>query len=133
MLFQDQKRMVLQPEEVGEKGFLESHFPTFRIDSSGKDMRRTGFEGPDWRQKAKTRSALGQKNHTILEEINEQIPDTPRGSAHKKKYIDRTLVLKQECHPGKRHFCHKKKYLDYPGLETSATPANDNSCHKKSI
>ncbi|GFW15511.1 hypothetical protein TNCV_4656511 [Trichonephila clavipes] len=39
-------------EEVGEKGFLESGSPTFRIDSSGKDMRRTGFEGPDWRQTA---------------------------------------------------------------------------------
>ncbi|GFW95435.1 hypothetical protein TNCV_1721371 [Trichonephila clavipes] len=48
----DQKRMVLLPEEVGEKGFLESRSPTFRIDSSGKGMRRTGFEGPDWRQKA---------------------------------------------------------------------------------
>ncbi|GFT57848.1 hypothetical protein TNCV_4865731 [Trichonephila clavipes] len=52
MLFQDQKRMVLLPEEVGEKGFLESRSPTFRIDSSGKDMRRTGFEGSDWRQRA---------------------------------------------------------------------------------
>ncbi|GFU65972.1 hypothetical protein TNCV_3458361 [Trichonephila clavipes] len=30
----DQKRMVLLPEEVGEKGFLESHSPTFQIDSS---------------------------------------------------------------------------------------------------
>ncbi|GFW32284.1 uncharacterized protein TNCV_674431 [Trichonephila clavipes] len=39
-------------EEVGEKGFLESGSPTFRIDSSGKDMRRTGFEGPAWRQRA---------------------------------------------------------------------------------
>ncbi|GFU35557.1 hypothetical protein TNCV_4875691 [Trichonephila clavipes] len=39
-------------EEVGEKGYLESGSPTFRIDSSGKDMRRTGFEGPDWREKA---------------------------------------------------------------------------------
>ncbi|GFS53772.1 hypothetical protein TNCV_731551 [Trichonephila clavipes] len=48
----NQKRMVWLPEGVGEKGFLESHSPTFRIDSSGKDMRRTGFEGPDWRQKA---------------------------------------------------------------------------------
>ncbi|GFV21909.1 uncharacterized protein TNCV_4525961 [Trichonephila clavipes] len=47
-----QQRMVLLPEEVGEKGFLESRSPTFRIDSSGKDMRRTDFEGPDWRQKA---------------------------------------------------------------------------------
>ncbi|GFT46402.1 hypothetical protein TNCV_2299121 [Trichonephila clavipes] len=44
--------MLLLPEEVGEKGFLESRFPTFRIDSSRKDMRRTGFEDPDWRQKA---------------------------------------------------------------------------------
>ncbi|GFS60698.1 hypothetical protein TNCV_5074011 [Trichonephila clavipes] len=52
MLFQDQKRMVSLSEEVGEKGFLESRSPTFRIDSSGKDKRRTGFEGPDWRQKA---------------------------------------------------------------------------------
>ncbi|GFX08219.1 hypothetical protein TNCV_3267101 [Trichonephila clavipes] len=34
----------------GEKGFLESGSPTFRIDSSGKDMRRTGLEGPNWRQ-----------------------------------------------------------------------------------
>ncbi|GFT63014.1 uncharacterized protein TNCV_1607731 [Trichonephila clavipes] len=47
-----QKRIVLLPEEVGEKGFLEFRSPTFRIDSSGKGMRRTGFEGPDWRQKA---------------------------------------------------------------------------------
>ncbi|GFV55819.1 hypothetical protein TNCV_3321081 [Trichonephila clavipes] len=39
-------------EEVGEKGLLESRSPTFRIDSSGKDKRRTGFEGPDWRQTA---------------------------------------------------------------------------------
>ncbi|GFX10871.1 hypothetical protein TNCV_3196321 [Trichonephila clavipes] len=39
-------------KEMGEKGFLESVSPTFRIDSSGKDMRRTGFEGPDWREKA---------------------------------------------------------------------------------
>ncbi|GFT03218.1 retrovirus-related Pol polyprotein from transposon 17.6 [Trichonephila clavipes] len=46
-------------EEVGEKGFLESGPPTFRVDSSGKDMWKTGFEGPDWRQKAKTRSAYG--------------------------------------------------------------------------
>ncbi|GFX55190.1 uncharacterized protein TNCV_1156471 [Trichonephila clavipes] len=38
--------------EVGEKGLLESGSPTFRIDSSGKDMRRTGFEGPDWRRTA---------------------------------------------------------------------------------
>ncbi|GFS52282.1 hypothetical protein TNCV_4850111 [Trichonephila clavipes] len=52
MLFQNQKRMVLLPEEVGKQGFLESRSPTFRIDSSGKDMRRTGFEGPDWEQKA---------------------------------------------------------------------------------
>ncbi|GFV85192.1 uncharacterized protein TNCV_4172451 [Trichonephila clavipes] len=43
--------MVLLPEEVGEKGLLETHSPTFRIDSSRKDMRRTGFEGSDWRQK----------------------------------------------------------------------------------
>ncbi|GFV82609.1 hypothetical protein TNCV_1618381 [Trichonephila clavipes] len=48
----DRKRMVLLPEEVGEMGFLESRSPTFRIDPSGKDMRRTGFEDPDWRQKA---------------------------------------------------------------------------------
>ncbi|GFT62848.1 uncharacterized protein TNCV_1606741 [Trichonephila clavipes] len=47
-----QKRIVLLPEEVGEKGFLEFRSPTFRIDSSGKGMRRTGVEGPDWRQKA---------------------------------------------------------------------------------
>ncbi|GFT70189.1 retrovirus-related Pol polyprotein from transposon 412 [Trichonephila clavipes] len=40
-------------EEVGEKGLLESRSPTFRIDSSGKDMRRTGFEGPDWRRRHK--------------------------------------------------------------------------------
>ncbi|GFV19795.1 uncharacterized protein TNCV_480211 [Trichonephila clavipes] len=52
MLFQDQKRMVLLPEEVGEKGFLESRSSTFQIDSSGKGMRRTGFEDPDYRQKA---------------------------------------------------------------------------------
>ncbi|GFU49014.1 uncharacterized protein TNCV_2333081 [Trichonephila clavipes] len=51
-LVPDQKRMVLLPEEVGEKGFLESRSPTFRIDSSRKDMQRTGFGGPDWRQKA---------------------------------------------------------------------------------
>ncbi|GFW65100.1 hypothetical protein TNCV_393661 [Trichonephila clavipes] len=51
-LVKDQMRMVLLPEEVGEKGFLESHSPTIRIDSSGKDMRRTGFEGTDWRRKA---------------------------------------------------------------------------------
>ncbi|GFT25247.1 transposable element Tcb1 transposase [Trichonephila clavipes] len=40
-------------EEVGEKGLLESRSPTFRIDSSGKDMRRTGFEGPGWRRRHK--------------------------------------------------------------------------------
>ncbi|GFT55946.1 uncharacterized protein TNCV_2158141 [Trichonephila clavipes] len=34
-------------EEVGEKGLLESRSPTFRIDSSEKDMQRTGFEGPE--------------------------------------------------------------------------------------
>ncbi|GFV00397.1 retrovirus-related Pol polyprotein from transposon 17.6 [Trichonephila clavipes] len=34
-------------EEVGEKGLLESRSPTFRIDSSEKDMRRTGFEGSE--------------------------------------------------------------------------------------
>ncbi|GFT43130.1 hypothetical protein TNCV_5119831 [Trichonephila clavipes] len=39
-------------EEVGEKGLLESRSPTFRIDSSGKDKRRTDFEGSDWRQTA---------------------------------------------------------------------------------
>ncbi|GFX41629.1 hypothetical protein TNCV_3110251 [Trichonephila clavipes] len=43
--------MVLLPEGVGEKGFLESRSSTFRIDSSRKDMRRTGYEGPDWRQR----------------------------------------------------------------------------------
>ncbi|GFX08157.1 hypothetical protein TNCV_4783711 [Trichonephila clavipes] len=32
--------MVLLPEEVGEKGFLESRFPTFRIDSSRKGHAR---------------------------------------------------------------------------------------------
>ncbi|GFV82611.1 uncharacterized protein TNCV_1618401 [Trichonephila clavipes] len=48
----DRKRMVLLPEEVREMGFLESRSFTFRIDSSGKDMRNTGFEDPDWRQKA---------------------------------------------------------------------------------
>ncbi|GFW22391.1 hypothetical protein TNCV_1431431 [Trichonephila clavipes] len=52
MLFQDQKLMVLLPEEVGEKGFLESRSPTFRVDSSEKGIRRTGFKGLDWRQKA---------------------------------------------------------------------------------
>ncbi|GFT15618.1 hypothetical protein TNCV_4985531 [Trichonephila clavipes] len=31
----------------GEKGLLESRSPTFRIDSSEKDMRRTGLEGPE--------------------------------------------------------------------------------------
>ncbi|GFU33217.1 retrovirus-related Pol polyprotein from transposon 412 [Trichonephila clavipes] len=36
----DQKGMVLLPEEVGEKGFLESHSPTFRIDSSRKGHAR---------------------------------------------------------------------------------------------
>ncbi|GFX52326.1 hypothetical protein TNCV_5037531 [Trichonephila clavipes] len=36
--------MVWLPEGVGEKGFLESRSPTSRIDSSGKDMRRTGFD-----------------------------------------------------------------------------------------
>ncbi|GFU33216.1 retrovirus-related Pol polyprotein from transposon 297 [Trichonephila clavipes] len=36
----DQKRMVLLPEEVGEKGFLESRSPTFRIDSSRKGHAR---------------------------------------------------------------------------------------------
>ncbi|GFY29457.1 uncharacterized protein TNCV_2626281 [Trichonephila clavipes] len=34
-------------EEVGEKGLLESRSPKFRIDSSEKDMRRTGFEGSE--------------------------------------------------------------------------------------
>ncbi|GFW16670.1 uncharacterized protein TNCV_2352921 [Trichonephila clavipes] len=48
-LVPNQKRMLLLPEEVGEKGFLESRSPTFRIDSSGKGMQRTEFEGPDWR------------------------------------------------------------------------------------
>ncbi|GFT47282.1 hypothetical protein TNCV_3748891 [Trichonephila clavipes] len=32
--------MVLQPEEVGEKGFLESRSPTFHIDSSRKGHAR---------------------------------------------------------------------------------------------
>ncbi|GFV56603.1 hypothetical protein TNCV_1247981 [Trichonephila clavipes] len=32
--------MVLLPEEVGEKGFLESRSPTFRIDSSRKGHAR---------------------------------------------------------------------------------------------
>ncbi|GFV11067.1 hypothetical protein TNCV_2718111 [Trichonephila clavipes] len=36
----DQKRMVLLPEEVGEKDFLESRSPTFRIDSSTKGHAR---------------------------------------------------------------------------------------------
>ncbi|GFT41064.1 uncharacterized protein TNCV_1098281 [Trichonephila clavipes] len=34
-------------EELGEKGLLESRSPTFRIDSSKKDMRRSGLEGPE--------------------------------------------------------------------------------------
>ncbi|GFS87702.1 hypothetical protein TNCV_2942781 [Trichonephila clavipes] len=32
--------MVVLPEEVGEKGFLESRSPTFRIDSSRKGHAR---------------------------------------------------------------------------------------------
>ncbi|GFT54097.1 uncharacterized transposon-derived protein F54H12.3 [Trichonephila clavipes] len=34
-------------EELGEKGLLESRSPTFRIDSSKNDMRRSGLEGPE--------------------------------------------------------------------------------------
>ncbi|GFU25946.1 hypothetical protein TNCV_5104451 [Trichonephila clavipes] len=50
----DQKRMVLLPEEVGERGFLESRSPTFRIDSSkGGHARGPVFEGPDWRRRQK--------------------------------------------------------------------------------
>ncbi|GFU49295.1 uncharacterized protein TNCV_4122061 [Trichonephila clavipes] len=37
-------------DEVGEKGLIESRSSTFRIDSSEKDMRRTGFEGPEERE-----------------------------------------------------------------------------------
>ncbi|GFU65876.1 hypothetical protein TNCV_5011741 [Trichonephila clavipes] len=36
----DQKRMVLLPEEVWEKGFQESRSPTFRIDSPRKGHAR---------------------------------------------------------------------------------------------
>ncbi|GFV75645.1 hypothetical protein TNCV_2240941 [Trichonephila clavipes] len=43
--------MVLLPEEVEEKGFLESRSNTFRIDLSRMDMREDRFWGPNWRQK----------------------------------------------------------------------------------
>ncbi|GFW25402.1 hypothetical protein TNCV_3721301 [Trichonephila clavipes] len=39
----DQTRMLLLPEEVGEKSFPESRSPTFRIDSSRKDIREDRF------------------------------------------------------------------------------------------
>ncbi|GFY15060.1 hypothetical protein TNCV_4493131 [Trichonephila clavipes] len=42
--------MVLVPEEVGEKGCLESRSPTLRLDGLERTSARTGFEGPDWRQ-----------------------------------------------------------------------------------
>ncbi|GFW56879.1 transposable element Tcb2 transposase [Trichonephila clavipes] len=58
---------------MGEKGFLESRSPTFRIDSSRKDMRITGFECPDWRQKAETcsigrRPGQGRRRATMPNE-----------------------------------------------------------------
>ncbi|GFV13761.1 uncharacterized protein TNCV_3957761 [Trichonephila clavipes] len=115
--------MVLLPEEVGEKGLLESRSPTFRIDSSRKDMRRTSFEGPDWEQKAKTRSGY----HPGLETSATPADDI---SCHKKKYLDYP-GRETSATPANDIFCHKKKYLDYPGRETSATLANDISCHKK--
>ncbi|GFV48106.1 hypothetical protein TNCV_3027891 [Trichonephila clavipes] len=88
------KATPIQPNfkvEVGEKGLLESRSPTFRIDSSEKDMRRTGFEDPE-----------------------ENCPG-----------------LETSATPANDISCHKRKNLDYPGLETSATPANDNSCLRK--
>ncbi|GFW03437.1 hypothetical protein TNCV_1739871 [Trichonephila clavipes] len=41
------------------------------------------------------------------------------------------MSLETSATPANDISCHKKMNLDYPGLETSATPANDNSCHKK--
>ncbi|GFW63399.1 hypothetical protein TNCV_400651 [Trichonephila clavipes] len=117
--------MVLLPEGVGEKGFLESRSPTFRIDSSRKDMWRTGFEGPDWRQKAKTRSAY----HPGLETSATPANDI---SCHKENNLDYP-GLETSATPANDISCHKENNLDYPGIETSATPSNDNSCHKKSI
>ncbi|GFW56875.1 hypothetical protein TNCV_161051 [Trichonephila clavipes] len=64
----DQKRMMMLPEEVGEKGFLESRSPTFRIDSSRKDMRMTGFRGSDWRQKR----ALELKDLMITDQLQKK-------------------------------------------------------------
>ncbi|GFU49297.1 hypothetical protein TNCV_4122081 [Trichonephila clavipes] len=51
-------------------------------------------------------------------------------SCHKRKYIDRP-GLERSAAPANDISCHKMKNLDCPGLETSATPANDNSCLKK--
>ncbi|GFV35475.1 hypothetical protein TNCV_3205061 [Trichonephila clavipes] len=89
-------------------------------------MRRTGFEGPDWRRRHK-RALDKYIDHPGLETSATSAKDI---SCHKKKYLD-CPGLETSATPANDISCHKKKNLDYPGLETSATPANDNSCHKK--
>ncbi|GFT87945.1 hypothetical protein TNCV_800301 [Trichonephila clavipes] len=50
----DQERMVLLPEEVGEKGFLGSMSPTFRDRLLYKRTREDRCYGPGWKQRAET-------------------------------------------------------------------------------
>ncbi|GFU55715.1 hypothetical protein TNCV_1488271 [Trichonephila clavipes] len=45
--------------------------------------------------------------------------------------IFRLPGLETSATPANDISCHKKKNLDYLVLKTSATPANDNSCYKK--
>ncbi|GFT40154.1 hypothetical protein TNCV_782771 [Trichonephila clavipes] len=48
----DQKRMLLLPGEVGEEDFLESRFPTLRIEWSNKRLAGGPLLEPGWKQKA---------------------------------------------------------------------------------
>ncbi|GFT72285.1 uncharacterized protein TNCV_1390091 [Trichonephila clavipes] len=67
----NQKRMVLLPEGVGEKGFLESRSHTFRIDSSRKGhARRPVLRVPTEGRRHK-RDLVNElpSNHTVVETL----------------------------------------------------------------
>ncbi|GFU65873.1 hypothetical protein TNCV_5011711 [Trichonephila clavipes] len=82
--------MVLLPEEVGEKGFLESRSPTFRIDSSRKGHAR----GPVLR--------------------------VPTGSRRHKRALDTILVLGATLPRQQKNPARGKKICDHPGLKRNA-------------
>ncbi|GFX95737.1 hypothetical protein TNCV_4886631 [Trichonephila clavipes] len=56
----DGERVVLLPEIIGEKHFLESLPLRSQIDSSRKGHARGPFEGTGWKQRAKTCSVCAR-------------------------------------------------------------------------